>query len=153
MRTSSPKDKTNDYWQKAPTGTGPFMFAGDFVSGDHYTIVKNPNYWDTANAAHLDKIIFKPIAESTNRLTALQSGTVDTIDFVDPTQTPTVSSRLEPPAHYPDRRWPSASSPSTRPTSRSTTSRSARRSPTRSTRRPSSTRSSAMAPARSPTAT
>ncbi len=88
----SPKDKTNDYWQKAPTGTGPFMFAGDFVSGDHYTIVKNPNYWDTANAAHLDKIIFKPIAEATNRLTALQSGTVDTIDFVDPTQTPTVSS-------------------------------------------------------------
>jgi len=86
----SPKDAKNDYWQKAPTGTGPFMFNGDFVSGDHYTIVKNPNYWDSANAAHLDKIIFKPIAEATNRLTALQSGTVDTIDFVDPAQTPTV---------------------------------------------------------------
>jgi peptide/nickel transport system substrate-binding protein len=80
------KDSSNDYWQKAPTGTGPFMFAGDFVPGDHYTIVKNPNYWDMANAAHLDKVIFKPIADSAQRLTALESGTVDTIDFVDPNQ-------------------------------------------------------------------
>jgi len=85
------KDPTNDYWQKAPTGTGPFMFS-EFVPGDHYTIVKNPNYWDTANAAHLDKIIFQPIAESANRLTALQSGTVDTIDFVDATQLKQISS-------------------------------------------------------------
>ena len=82
----APTDASNDYWQKAPTGTGPFMFAGDFVPGDHYTIVKNPTYWDTANAAHLDKIIFKPIADSAQRLTALKSGTVDTIDFVDPNQ-------------------------------------------------------------------
>lgn len=81
-----PKDPTNDYWQKAPTGTGPFMFNGDFVPGDHYTIVKNPNYWDTANQAYLDKIIFKPIAEAANRLAALKSGTVDTIDFVDANQ-------------------------------------------------------------------
>ncbi|MHB8431836.1 MAG: ABC transporter substrate-binding protein [Acidimicrobiales bacterium] len=80
------KDPTNDYWQKAPTGTGPFMFNGDFVPGDHYTIVKNPNYWDTANAAHLDKIIFKPIADAASRLAALKSGTVDTIDFVDANQ-------------------------------------------------------------------
>ena len=86
------KDPSNDYWQKAPTGTGPFMFAGDFVSGDHYTIVKNPNYWDKANAAHLDKVIFKPIADSAQRLTALKSGTVDTIDFVDANQLTDVSS-------------------------------------------------------------
>ena len=85
------KDKTNDYWQKAPTGTGPFMFK-EYVPGDHYTIVKNPNYWDTANAAHLDTIIFKPIAEAANRLTALKSGTVDTIDFVDATQLKDISS-------------------------------------------------------------
>jgi peptide/nickel transport system substrate-binding protein len=85
------KDPSNDYWQKAPTGTGPFMFAGDFVSGDHYTIVKNPNYWDTANAAHLDKVIFKPIADSAQRLTALKSGTVDTIDFVDANQLTDIS--------------------------------------------------------------
>jgi peptide/nickel transport system substrate-binding protein len=85
------KDPTNDYWQKAPTGTGPFMFK-EFVPGDHYTIVKNPNYWDTANAAHLDTIIFKPIAEAPNRLAALKAGSVDTIDFVDANQTPDVKS-------------------------------------------------------------
>jgi peptide/nickel transport system substrate-binding protein len=86
------KDKTNDYWQKAPTGTGPFKFDGDFVTGDHYTIVKNADYWDKANAAHLDKVIFKPIAESANRLAALKAGSVDTIDFVDANQTPDVKS-------------------------------------------------------------
>jgi peptide/nickel transport system substrate-binding protein len=79
------QDPSNDYWQKAPTGTGPFKFS-EFVSGDHYTIVKNPDYWDKANAAKLDKIIFKPIADSAQRLTALKSGTVDTIDFVDANQ-------------------------------------------------------------------
>src|ERR1035437_6316908 len=86
-----PTDPTNDYWQKAPTGTGPFMFS-EFVPGDHYTIVKNPNYWDTAGAAHLDKIIFLPIANSANRLAALKSGTVDTIDLVDATQLPDITS-------------------------------------------------------------
>ncbi|HEX7491228.1 MAG TPA: ABC transporter substrate-binding protein [Candidatus Limnocylindrales bacterium] len=85
------KDTSNDYWQKAPTGTGPFMFS-DFVPGDHFTIVKNPGYWDSANAAHLDKVIFKPIADSAQRLTALKSGTVDTIDFVDANQLGDVSS-------------------------------------------------------------
>ena len=119
------KDPTNDYWQKAPTGTGPFMFK-EFVPGDHYTIVKNPNYWDTANAAHLDTIIFKPIAEAANRLTALKSGTRrhDRLRRRQPdlkTSRPTRASSL-----LPRRRWPSASSRSTRPTSRSTTSRSAR---------------------------
>jgi peptide/nickel transport system substrate-binding protein len=81
----SPTDPKNDYWQTAPTGTGPFMFK-EFVPGDHYSIVKNPNYWDTANAAHLDSVVFKPIADSANRLAALKSGTVDIIDFVDANQ-------------------------------------------------------------------
>ena len=85
------KDPTNDYWQKDPVGTGPFMFK-EFVPGDHYTIVKNPNYWDTANAAHLDTIIFKPIADAANRLAALKAGSVDTIDFVDATQLSDISS-------------------------------------------------------------
>jgi peptide/nickel transport system substrate-binding protein len=79
----APTDPSNDYWQKDPVGTGPFKFS-EFVPGDHYTIVKNPNYWDTA--------IFLPIPDSANRLTALKSGTVDTIDFVDATQLPDISS-------------------------------------------------------------
>jgi peptide/nickel transport system substrate-binding protein len=92
----APTDPKNDYWQTAPTGTGPFMFK-ELVPGDHYTIVRNPSYWDTANAAFLDSVVFKPIADSANRLTALKSDTVDIIDFVDANQLGDVSgdSRLQ----------------------------------------------------------
>ena len=86
----APNVAKNDYWQKAPTGTGPFMFK-EFVPGDHYTIVRNPTYWDTANAAFLDSVVFKAIADSANRLAALKSGTVDIIDFVDANQLKDVS--------------------------------------------------------------
>ncbi len=87
----APNDQKNDYWQTAPTGTGPFMYK-EFVPGDHYTIVRNPAYWDTANAAFLDSVVFKPIADSANRLAALKSGTVDIIDFVDANQLKDVTS-------------------------------------------------------------
>jgi peptide/nickel transport system substrate-binding protein len=64
-------------------GTGPFMFK-EWVPGDHVTLVKNPNYWDTANAAHLDQITFKPIGDSTAKLQALQSGGVDLAFSISP---------------------------------------------------------------------
>jgi len=58
-------------------GTGPFMFK-EWVPGDHITLVKNPNYWDTANAAHLDQITFNvALGDSTAKLQALQSGSID----------------------------------------------------------------------------
>ena len=64
-------------------GTGPFMFK-DWVPGDHVTIVKNPTYWDAANAAHLDQVTFKPIGDSTAKLQALQSGGVDAAFSISP---------------------------------------------------------------------
>jgi peptide/nickel transport system substrate-binding protein len=64
-------------------GTGPFMFK-DWVPGDHITLVKNPTYWDTANAAHLDQITFKPIGDSTAKLQALQSGAIDFAETISP---------------------------------------------------------------------
>ena len=57
-------------------GTGPFIFK-EWVAGDHVTVVKNPTYWDKANAAHLDQITFKGIGDSTAKLQALQSNGVD----------------------------------------------------------------------------
>ena len=38
-------------------GTGPFKF-GDWASGDHLRLVKNPNYWETGKPA-LDEVIFQ----------------------------------------------------------------------------------------------
>ncbi len=65
-------------------GTGPFIFK-EWVPGDHVTLVKNPNYWDPANVAHLDQITFLPITDATARLQALQSGTVDVVQQLAPT--------------------------------------------------------------------
>jgi peptide/nickel transport system substrate-binding protein len=72
-------------------GTGPFMFK-EWVVGDHITVVKNPNYWDTANAAHLDQIIFKPFKDSTSKLQALQSGGADLAFSISPTDVKTAQS-------------------------------------------------------------
>ncbi|MGH2513071.1 MAG: ABC transporter substrate-binding protein, partial [Candidatus Limnocylindrales bacterium] len=69
----------NNYAQgkgQSMVGTGPFMFK-EWVPGDHVTVVKNPNYWDKANAAHLDQITFKPFGDSTATLQAVQAGGVD----------------------------------------------------------------------------
>jgi len=69
----------NNYAQgkgQSMVGTGPFMFK-EWVPGDHITVVKNPSYWDTANAAHVDQITFKPFGDQTATLQALQSGGVD----------------------------------------------------------------------------
>jgi peptide/nickel transport system substrate-binding protein len=72
-------------------GTGPFMFK-DWVVGDHITLVKNPTYWDTANAAHLDQITFKPFKDSTSKLQALQSGGADLAFSISPTDVKTAQS-------------------------------------------------------------
>ena len=74
--------KDNKYAQgqlgagKDMVGTGPFMFK-EWVPGDHVTVVKNPTYWDAANAAKLDQVTFKPVGDSTTTLQDLQSGGVD----------------------------------------------------------------------------
>jgi peptide/nickel transport system substrate-binding protein len=72
-------------------GTGPFIFK-EWVPGDYVTIVKNPNYWDAANAAHLDQVTFKPIGDSTATLQALQSGGVDAAFSISPLDVKTAQS-------------------------------------------------------------
>ena len=72
-------------------GTGPFMFK-EWVPGDHITIVKNPNYWDAANAAHLDQVTFKPFGDSTATLQAIQSGGVDAAFSISPLDVKTAQS-------------------------------------------------------------
>ena len=74
---------------KSMVGTGPFMFK-EWVPNDHVTIVKNPNYCDTASAAHLDSVIFKPFKDKTAELNALQAGDIDIAQSLGPNDVKTV---------------------------------------------------------------
>lgn len=70
-----------------PVGAGPFVFK-EWVSKDHLTLVKNPNYdWASPvfghqGPAYLDEITFKFIAENTTRTGTLESGETQLIEAV-----------------------------------------------------------------------
>jgi peptide/nickel transport system substrate-binding protein len=60
-----------------PVGTGPFVFK-EWVPNSHFTATANPHYW-RKGLPYLGSITFKPIINSSSRVQALQSGTVDII--------------------------------------------------------------------------
>jgi peptide/nickel transport system substrate-binding protein len=75
----------------AMVGTGPFVFK-EWVPGDHVTVTKNPDYWNAAaGGPYLDEVTFKPIADTTATLNALQSGDVDFAQAIAPVDIATVA--------------------------------------------------------------
>ena len=64
-------------------GTGPFSLS-DWVINDHFTVVRNPNYWETddygTRLPYLDQITFKPVPDGRERLDGLQSGRFQALD-------------------------------------------------------------------------
>jgi peptide/nickel transport system substrate-binding protein len=75
-----------EYAQGGPTamvGTGPFKFK-EWVVGDHVTVEKNPDYWNAEGIAHLDAIVFKPVAEEAQRLNGLDTGEIDFAQTIAP---------------------------------------------------------------------
>ena len=80
-------------------GTGPFKFK-EWVPGDHVTLVKNADYWDAANKAHLDTLTLKPMGDSTAKLQALQSGDIDLAQTISPTDV-AYGQELRPDDHRP----------------------------------------------------
>ncbi len=65
-----------------PVCTGPFKFT-ERVAQDHITLDKFPAYWD-AGRVNLDRITYRPYADSTVRLVNLQSGQLDMIERMAP---------------------------------------------------------------------
>lgn len=70
-------------------GTGPYMLDA-WNRGSDIVMKANPNYW--GDKALTETLIFKWSAEAAQRLLELQSGTVDGIDNVGPTDFATVRS-------------------------------------------------------------
>ena len=86
--------KDNKYAQgqgESMVGTGPFKFS-EWVPGDHITLVKNADYYDAAGMAKLDQITFKPMGDSTAKLQALQSGSIDLAETISPADVATAKS-------------------------------------------------------------
>ena len=91
-KASDPDFKNNVYAQGGPpaaVGTGPFTFK-EWVPADHVTLAKNPTYWNAAaGGPYLDAITFKPIADTTATLNALQAGDIDITQTLAPVDVPT----------------------------------------------------------------
>jgi peptide/nickel transport system substrate-binding protein len=58
-------------------GAGPYTLSpADTVAGDHYTFVRNPNYYDSA-AVHWKKVVVRAITSPQATLSAMKTGQVD----------------------------------------------------------------------------
>jgi peptide/nickel transport system substrate-binding protein len=60
-----------------PVCAGPFKFV-ERVQQDRIVLERFSDYWNAANV-HIDRVVFRPIIESTVRLAGLQSGSFDLI--------------------------------------------------------------------------
>src|SRR5262245_59868152 len=76
----SPKavKEAGDKFGLRPVCAGPFKFV-ERVQQDRIVVEKFPEYWNAANV-HVDRVVFRPIVESTVRLANLKSGSLDLIE-------------------------------------------------------------------------
>ncbi len=72
----------NDGLSDHPTGTGPYRWVERKVN-DHITLERNDAYWGTHPT--LKRLIFRTIANNQSRLAAFQSGEIDILTRVQPT--------------------------------------------------------------------
>lgn len=68
------KEFNANKWFRAPVGTGPFMFK-EWVSGDHITVVKNPNYF-IKGQPYLDEIVYRVVPDANSLLNMVETGEV-----------------------------------------------------------------------------
>ena len=61
---------------KKPVGTGPYMVES-WKNNQSVQLVKNPDYWDTANVGYVDNINMPIILEASTSWLEFQKGTID----------------------------------------------------------------------------
>ena len=65
--------------------SGPFTMS-ESKPGDHYTVVRNPQYYRSDEGLpYLDKIVFRIVPDQNSILKDLQAGTADSAWFLDVT--------------------------------------------------------------------
>jgi peptide/nickel transport system substrate-binding protein len=76
----SPKamKEAGDKFGLKPVCAGPFRFV-ERVQQDRIVVEKFADYWNAANV-HIDRVVFRPVVESTVRLANLKSGSLDLIE-------------------------------------------------------------------------
>jgi peptide/nickel transport system substrate-binding protein len=81
---ASPKalDRLGKDFATGPVCAGPFRFV-ERVPQDRMVLDRFPGYWNAA-AIHLDRIVFRPIADSTVRLVNLQTDQLDMLEELAP---------------------------------------------------------------------
>jgi peptide/nickel transport system substrate-binding protein len=57
-------------------GSGPFKFV-EWALGDHVTLAKNPDYWDTESVPYIDEYIYRVVADPASAIASLQTGESD----------------------------------------------------------------------------
>src|SRR5690606_10450781 len=65
-------------------GSGPFRFV-EWVLGDHVTVTRNDEYWDTTRIPAIDEFSYRVIAEGTSLVQSLQTGLIEfcAVEFTD----------------------------------------------------------------------
>ena len=66
----------SDTLDKVMVGTGPFMFK-EWVTGDHLTLVRNPQWWGGGGRPYLNEIRVKFDADPNSELNELRTNTID----------------------------------------------------------------------------
>lgn len=67
-----------DAFSQAPVGTGPFVFV-EWIQEERVVLEANENYW-REGLPYVDKVIFRPIPESSTRVAAVQTDEIDIVN-------------------------------------------------------------------------
>ena len=76
-------------FEKNPSGTGPWMFD-KLVPRERLEMVRFAKYWDKSRVPKCDRLVLRPVPDSTTRVAALLSNQVDFIEAPPPDAVPQI---------------------------------------------------------------